>query len=38
MKTLGWTAADLIEGLKVEEVGAAVLMERQERGWAYIAW
>lgn len=38
MKTLGWTAADLIEGVKVEEVGAAVLMERQERGWAYIAW
>jgi len=38
MKTLGWTAADMADFVKVEEVGAAVLMELQEQGWAYIAW
>ena len=38
MKTLGWTAKDMIDGIEVEEVGAAALMERQEQGYAYIAW
>lgn len=38
MKTLGWTAADMVAFAKVEEVGAAVLMELQEQGWAYLAW
>ena len=38
MKTLGWTASDMVDFARVEEVGAAVLMELQEQGWAYIAW
>ncbi|WP_162910186.1 DsrE family protein [Azohydromonas sediminis] len=38
MKTLGWTAQDIVEVAKVEEVGAATLMELQEQGYAYIAW
>lgn len=38
MKTLGWTAADMVDFARIEEVGAAVLMELQEQGWAYIAW
>lgn len=38
MTTLGWTAADMAEFAKVEQVGASVLMELQEQGWAYIAW
>lgn len=38
MKTLGWSAADMVAFAKVEEVGAAVLMELQEQGWAYLAW
>lgn len=38
MKTLDWTAADIEPYAKVEQVGAAVLMELQEQGWAYIAW
>jgi intracellular sulfur oxidation DsrE/DsrF family protein len=38
MNTLGWTAADMAEFVKVEQVGASALMELQEQGWAYIAW
>ena len=38
MKTLGWTAADMVDFANIEEVGAAALMELQEQGWAYIAW
>jgi intracellular sulfur oxidation DsrE/DsrF family protein len=38
MTTLGWTAADMADFVKVEQVGASVLMELQEQGWAYIAW
>jgi len=38
MKTLGWSAADMEPFARVEEVGAAVLMELQAQGWAYIAW
>jgi uncharacterized protein len=38
MKTLDWTAADIEPYAKVEQVGAAALMELQEQGWAYIAW
>jgi intracellular sulfur oxidation DsrE/DsrF family protein len=38
MKTLGWTDKDIVEFAKIEEVGAAALMEMQEQGWAYIAW
>ena len=36
MKTLGWTASDMVDFARVEEVGAAVLMELQEQGWAYV--
>lgn len=38
MKTLGWTAKDLVDGVAVEGVGAATLMELQEQGYAYVAW
>ncbi len=38
MTTLGWTPADMVDFVKVEQVGASVLMELQEQGWAYIAW
>jgi hypothetical protein len=38
MKTLGWTKADMADFAQVEDVGAAVLMELQAQGWAYIAW
>jgi hypothetical protein len=38
MSTLGWTRADLVDYARVEDVGAATLMELQEAGWAYIAW
>ena len=38
MKTIGWGRKDIIAQARIEEVGAAALMEMQERGWAYIAW
>ncbi len=38
MKTLGWSAEDIVAVAKVEEVGAAALMEYQEQGYAYVAW
>jgi hypothetical protein len=38
MKTLNWTAADMQAYAQVEEVGAAVIMELQEKGYAYLAW
>ena len=38
MQTLGWTAKDIVEVAKVEQVGAAALMELQEQGYAYLAW
>jgi intracellular sulfur oxidation DsrE/DsrF family protein len=38
MQTQGWTATDMQDFVKVEEVGAASLMELQEKGYAYIAW
>jgi uncharacterized protein len=38
MKTLDWTAADMVDFADVEEIGAATMMELQEKGWAYIAW
>lgn len=38
MQGLGWTAADMLPFVKVEAVGAAVLMELQEQGYAYLAW
>lgn len=38
MKTLNWTAADMQPYVQVEQVGAAVIMELQEQGYAYLAW
>lgn len=38
MHTLGWEKADMLDFAKVEEVGAAAIMELQEKGYAYIAW
>jgi uncharacterized protein len=38
MHTIGWTAADMLDFAQVEEVGAASIMELQEKGYAYLAW
>lgn len=38
MHTLGWSAADMLDFVKVEDVGAAAVMELQEQGYAYLAW
>ena len=38
MKTLGWEAEDIVDFAQIEEVGAAALMEYQEKGYAYISW
>lgn len=38
MKTVGWEKKDMVEFAQVEEVGAAAIMELQEKGYAYLAW
>lgn len=38
MHTIGWEKEDMLDFAKVEEVGAAAIMELQEKGYAYIAW
>lgn len=38
MHTIGWEKADMLDFIKVEDVGAAAVMELQEKGYAYIAW
>lgn len=38
MHTLGWEKKDMLDIVRVEEVGAAAIMELQEKGYAYIAW
>jgi intracellular sulfur oxidation DsrE/DsrF family protein len=38
MHTLGWEKTDMLDFARVEEVGAAAIMELQEKGYAYIAW
>lgn len=38
MHSLGWEKADMLDFVRIEEVGAAALMELQEKGYAYIAW
>lgn len=38
MKSLNWTADDLLPFATVVEVGAADMMELQEQGFAYISW
>ena len=38
MKSLEWTEKDMLDFVKVVEVGAADLLELQEQGYAYISW
>lgn len=38
MHTVGWTDADMLDFAKIEEVGAAAVMELQEKGYKYLAW
>ena len=38
MHTIGWDKGDMLDFARVEEVGAAAIMELQEKGYAYIAW
>lgn len=38
MKSMNWGAKDMLDFATIEDVGAASLMERQEKGWAYVAW
>lgn len=38
MHTIGWEKEDMLDIARVEEVGAAAIMELQEKGYAYIAW
>lgn len=38
MHTIGWEKQDMLDFARVEEVGAAAIMELQEKGYAYIAW
>jgi len=38
MHSLGWEKQDLLDFVQVEDVGASSVMERQEKGYAYIAW
>ena len=38
MHTIGWEQADMLDFVRVEDVGAAAVMELQEKGYAYIAW
>lgn len=38
MKSLNWTADDLVDFAQVVEVGAADLMELQEQGYSYVSW
>lgn len=38
MKALNWKPDNIIDGVAIVEVGAADLMELQEKGYAYLAW
>ena len=38
MHTVGWTQADMLDFVQVEDVGAAAVMEFQQQGYAYLAW
>jgi uncharacterized protein len=38
MHTIGWTDSDMQDFVKVDDVGAAAVLELQEKGYAYIAW
>ena len=38
MHSLGWNKTDMLDVARIEEVGAAAVMEFQEKGYAYLAW
>lgn len=38
MKALKWEAKDMLDSVKIVEVGAADLMELQQQGYAYLSW
>lgn len=38
MHGLGWQKADMLDIARIEEVGAAAVMEFQEKGYTYLAW
>jgi intracellular sulfur oxidation DsrE/DsrF family protein len=38
MHSVGWEKKDMLDIVRVEEVGAAAIMELQEKGYSYIAW
>lgn len=38
MHSLGWTRDDMLDFVRIEDVGAAAVMELQEQGYAYLAW
>jgi intracellular sulfur oxidation DsrE/DsrF family protein len=38
MHTLGWSKEDMLDFVSFEDVGAAAVMELQEKGYAYLAW
>jgi len=38
MNSVGYTADDIFDFARIEEVGASALLEYQEKGYAYIAW
>jgi intracellular sulfur oxidation DsrE/DsrF family protein len=35
---VGWSPSDMFDFVQVEDVGAAAVMELQEKGYAYVAW
>lgn len=38
MTSLGWTAEDILPFAEVVKVGAADIMELQEKGYSYLSW
>ncbi|MDQ1362397.1 MAG: uncharacterized protein QG652_257 [Pseudomonadota bacterium] len=38
LKSMGWTADDIVPFAEIVMVGAADIMELQEKGYSYISW
>lgn len=38
LKALQWQRKDIIAQAEIQQVGAAAIMELQEKGYAYLAW
>lgn len=38
MQSLHWEKKDMLDFVQIEHVGAAAVMELQEKGYAYLAW